>query len=55
MKMKAQKPQMFYLFKELILKLKKKKNSLGNALKTIEDDDDANHIRKILKEYKIKY
>jgi uncharacterized protein Yka (UPF0111/DUF47 family) len=54
-KMKAQKPQMFYLFKELIRKIKKKKNSLSNAVKMIEDDNDALHIKKILDEYKIKY
>ena len=53
--MKAQKPQIFYLLKELILKLKKKKNYLGNAIKMIEDDDDANHIKKILTDYKIKF
>lgn len=54
-KMKAQKPQIYYLLKELILKLKKKKNSLGNAIKMIEDDNDAIKIKKMLDEYKIKY
>lgn len=54
-KMKANKTSFFYLLKECILKLKKKKNSLSNALKMIGEEEDSQEIQKILKEFKIKY
>lgn len=53
-RMKANKTCFFYLLKECILKLKKKKHSIGNALRMIEEED-ANQIKKILSDFKIKY
>jgi hypothetical protein len=54
-KMKANKTCFFYLLKECILKLKKKKHSIGNALRMIEEEEDVEQIKKILNDFKIKY
>lgn len=51
----ASKTCFFYLLKECILTIKKKKNSLGNALRMIEDENDYQEIKKILKKFNIKY
>ena len=53
-KMKANKTCFFYLLKECMLRIKKKKNSLGNALRMIEEEEDVREIKKILNDFKIK-
>lgn len=53
--MKGHKTCFFYLLKECILSMKKKKNSLKNAIRMIEDEEDLRQFKKILKDFKIKY
>jgi hypothetical protein len=53
-KMKANKTCFFYLLRECMLRIKKKKNSLGNALRMIEEEEDVRQIKKILSDFKIK-